>query len=131
MPHAAADLVHLLAPLVSGLLVMSEMDAPLQAQVLPGATLTEAVAPLAAGYTGIEPQPEWDVLLTRQAVVYDYHTAEQRAEKARFDRLREWVAANLSDVQALKLGEVRRLYVLGGRAADGQWVVLTCELVET
>jgi hypothetical protein len=118
-------------PLLTGLYVISESDSPLEVHTVSAAALPEAVASIAAGRSPVESQPEWDLLLTRQAVVYDYHTPEQRARAKTFDQIRELLGGHLSNMQAIKIGEVQRLYAVGGQSADGQWVVLTCELIET
>lgn len=132
-PTTAQAVAAELKQLTDGLMVLSESDAPLHVHTY--ASLTEAAVGMAkqarAPQTPAPSGGPWQQLLERQGTQRDYHKPAQAERARRFRELIPFLEGHLKALTAYRVGEVEVDWFLAGQASDGQWVVLTTQLVES
>ncbi len=129
---ATDDVQSQLSEAADGLLYLSETDAPL-VPVESAATDAEAAARELAEADAAAPVETVSVdHFFRNAVVErETDTDEMRATAARFRKLVETIHRLLPDAKVVRVGEMNVTAIVLGQAADGHWVGLRTELVET
>jgi hypothetical protein len=120
-PQEADSILDELTAAASGLLVMSETDAPLTPYTWPGADM-----PAPADLPPALNMPP-DTLVTTlsvtdffapQAATYEWHEAAERERAARFAALRDLVLARLETPLVYRVGVIEITVLILGRAGD-------------
>jgi hypothetical protein len=108
-----------------GLLYPSESDAPFEPFRWPGGSkrLTPARAATLAGKRRAQ---------VEEVPVEDFFSELTDSDDGpRFRKLEESLRSSLSDLRVFRIGKVKVVVYLVGRAPDGSWVGLQAESVET
>jgi hypothetical protein len=106
-----------------GLMMPSENDAPFEAIQLDGEPTSERLR-------------QWAGASRRASVeeltLDDLFATVPSEDRAKFQRLRRAIEANLSEVKAFKIGdEAAKAIIIAGKASDGKWAGLKATVVET
>jgi len=132
MPIAStADALTRLETLIAGLLFISEADSPLRVERLAEASARAAV--LASGKPTEAPVSEIsvDAFLARAVEDLPYHSPTDRVVVARYRALRDFLSDELAQTRVFRVGEIDVDIYAIGQTADGDWVGVATQVIET
>lgn len=129
-----SDALAVIAMAADGLLMPSESDYPFEPFRWPDAGPLTAEALLV--HLGLPPETPVETsdglaLLDRLAAERDWHGEQERATAARFAKLRNTIAARLTDVVLYRVGHIQITVIIAGRDASGAIVGLRTTAIET
>ncbi len=123
-----------LETLVSGLLFVSESDFPLTVTQVGEAADLDAGALLAAlgkPATSLVEQVTVDEFFGYATQQQSWHTAQERANAARYQTLLKFLSTALQGARVFRIGSIEIDVHALGKSSDGKWLGVATKLVET
>lgn len=129
-----SELTKEISAAVEGLMYISETDAP----IFPftGRKSPEVKKEFLLAELGLDPDTEveergFDEMFARFVTMKEWFNDDQRANAERFQRLKNLLESNLTDLKVFKVGQIRRQIFFVGIDRSGHLAGIRTEAVET